>query len=67
MEENGLDTATVTVINEVKEVKKELGILPGGLVIGFGIGFITKGITGAIIGGAAGAIIYKMYQHHLNK
>lgn len=67
MEDSTLDKATTTVITEAKEVKKELGVLPGGLIIGLGIGFLAKGISGAIIGAAAGAVIYKLYQDNLNK
>lgn len=68
MEDQQVIEKAKTVVTQVSDNVKTLNAsLPGGLIIGFGAGFLWKGLTGAIIGGVVGATIYKIYESNQEK
>ena len=67
MTDQTINSATTIVTKAEDKVKSTVGIIPAGLIIGFGAGFLWKGLIGGIIGAVALSSGMKMYENYKNK
>ena len=67
MTDQTIGQATTIVTKAEEKVKSTVGVIPAGLIIGFGAGFLWKGLVGGIIGAVALSSGMKWYESYQNK